>query len=113
MGIILGRAVAGIIYPTYNLAIGASLTGTRVLQPLLAAWRSFAAAASMAAVLWPFRHQDWAAMTWPTLAATVTGLAAFGALTYVSTHLLLWQVAGRPQGAETRILSLLAQIARR
>jgi O-antigen/teichoic acid export membrane protein len=113
MGIILGRAVAGIIYPAYNLALGASLTGTRVLQPLLAAWRSFAAAATMAAAILPFLGQDWGAMSWPTLAATLAGLVALGGGVYAAAHLLFWLAAGRPQGAESRILGIVSQALRR
>jgi hypothetical protein len=113
MGIILGRAASGIIYPAYNLALGASLTGTRALQPLLAAWRSFAAAATMAAAILPFHGQDWGAMSWPTLAATLAGLVALGGSVYAATHLLLWLLSGRPAGAEQRILSLVAQVTRK
>ena len=113
LGIIIGRAVSGVIYPAYNLALGAALTGTRVLQPLVSAWRSFAAAGAMAAVLWPLTDQDWASMGWPLLPATLAGLVALGAATYAATHLLLWLASGRPPGAEQRILALVAQVTRR
>lgn len=107
IGIILGRAVSGIIYPAYNLVLGASLTGSRILEPLIASWRSFIAAGAMTATLLVFPDLDFAAMAFPVLLATVVAMVALGTAVYVGTHLLAWRLAGCPDGAEQRVIDHL------
>jgi O-antigen/teichoic acid export membrane protein len=79
-----------------------------------AAWRSLAAAVAMAAAVLALR------LVLPAADGSIGGallslgiLAPCGAIVHVATQLLLWRLAGRPQGAESRIIDAAGQLWRR
>ncbi|WP_416906903.1 MAG: oligosaccharide flippase family protein [Polymorphobacter sp.] len=102
LGVIVGRAVSGIIYPAWNLLLGASLTASRATDPLIASWRSFLAAFVMAAGLVLVPVPPTAGIGW--LAAHLALRVVFGGALYLGVMALLWQLSGRPVGAEKRII---------
>jgi O-antigen/teichoic acid export membrane protein len=110
-GLLLGRAVAGLFQALYGLSLAASLTGRSIAEPLIASWRSFAAVAVMSAGLWFWPAHDVAAAVAPALMADVAMRVVAGGVLYVGTHLLLWQIAGRPAGAEALLLRQAARLS--
>jgi lipopolysaccharide exporter len=77
-------------------------------------WRSFAAAAAMALAV--ILLQGWLPAGPPGFLRAMLELAmlaACGASVHIGTQLLLWRLSGAPAGAEQRLLSAAAQLARR
>jgi PST family polysaccharide transporter len=114
-GLLAGRAIAsGVVFPAYNLWLGAQLTGGRWWQSLLASWRSFAAAGVMAAGLYVLPDPDFRAMPILALALHFAGRVALAAVLYLGSHALLWHLSGRPDdSAETMLASQLGSLAQR
>lgn len=98
--------------------------GTRTFfGPLTVAWRSFASTLAMiAAVLFvSSAYGSGDAVGWAYETADDLPLLRFrfavkvlvGVFAYVGTHLLLWQLVGRPKGVESLVLELVAKIRSR
>jgi O-antigen/teichoic acid export membrane protein len=105
-GLLAGRAVAsGLVFPAYNLQLGARLTGGRLFDPILASWRSFAAAGAMAAVLLLLPDPGFRNMGALALGPHVAGRLLLAAGLYVSVHGLLWHLSGRPEDAAEPVLA--------
>ncbi|MFQ3666078.1 MAG: hypothetical protein SNJ79_08645, partial [Sphingomonadaceae bacterium] len=51
-----------------------------------------------------------ATLEWPQLAGLTIWAVLFGGAVYAGAHLLLWQLAGRPEGAEGRILAEVGRL---
>jgi O-antigen/teichoic acid export membrane protein len=113
IGLLVGRTLAGVIYISYNLALAATLTGGRFVDPLLAGARSLAALGVMVGGVLLLPTREFASLGISTLALDIAGRAALGALLYTGTHYALWRAAGRPEGAETRILAQLGRVRAR
>ncbi|WP_448585776.1 oligosaccharide flippase family protein [Thermaurantiacus sp.] len=104
-GLLAGRALAsGLVFPAYNLYLGSRLVGGRLLDPLRASWRSFAAAGVMTAALLLLPDPAYAGMNPLALAGHLAGRAGLGTLLYIATHGLLWRLSGRPAGSAEPIL---------
>jgi O-antigen/teichoic acid export membrane protein len=69
------------------------------------AWRSFAAATVMTALLLALRPALPAGHGMMDAAFTLVILVGCGAVAHVGTQTLLWRLAGRPRGAETRAMA--------
>ena len=105
MGLLVARAIlSGLVFPLYNLFLGARLTGGRWFDSLAASWRSFAAAGVMALVLWALPAEAWRDMGLVELGLRFAGRALLGIAVYSGTHLLLWHLAGRPDASPERLL---------
>ncbi|MGE5491788.1 MAG: lipopolysaccharide biosynthesis protein [Actinomycetota bacterium] len=79
----------------------------RAREMLAVVWRPFVAAGAMAYLLSLLALEGW-----PLLAAIGTRIAT-GAAVYALALLALWNLAGRPRGAETYLLEKLAFVLRR
>lgn len=83
------------------------------LDPLLVAWRSFLSCGAMALIIvgldvalgsaWPGIH--------PLI--TILGQIFVGIVSYISVHIALWALVGRPEGFETHFFALVGKIRRR
>ena len=80
VGIIYARAITGIIAIFINMHLVRRLIGTEITAQIAANVRSLVSIACM-----------------------VVGV---GALLYVASHFLLWQVAGKPSGPESEVLRM-------
>lgn len=82
-------------------------------EPLTVAWRSFAACGIMAVVI---LGADWIPGAGPNPldpAFTLSAKIVLGIFSYSATHFALWAVAGRPEGFESLILSLMSRAKNR
>jgi PST family polysaccharide transporter len=77
-------------------------------------WRSLVAAAIMAAAVAALRALLPAGTgSGPQALLTLAALVGTGACVHIGTQYALWRLAGAPEGAERRILSLAAQVLAR
>jgi O-antigen/teichoic acid export membrane protein len=111
MGIIYARFVAGIFQFVYSMFLVSRLTGARVWDPLIASWRTFAAAAAMWVALTRLPFPDVTALAVLPLAGWLIVKILLGIAVYVGLHLALWVAAGRPDGAESRLGSQASRLA--
>jgi len=91
--------------------------------PLLVAWRSIVACAVMTVVVIAVsrafgttEHAGWAFKSLedvPRLLIVFSTKVILGMVAYIGTHLILWMLAGRPDGFENFLLSILKRIYRR
>lgn len=89
-----------------NMYFAKTLIGDSFFSPFAASWRSLLAAAAMAgaviAVPAPFARAD------PEYVVLLEMMPRvfLGAAVYVFTHFVLWRLAGRPDGFETKMLEV-------
>ncbi len=105
MGIVYARVIYGFATLFYTLALAGQMTQSRMLDPVIASWRSLAAVAVMyggVLLLFPTAVPTMAMAT--LIGLLVTKIAA-GGIFYIGTHAGLWLAAGRPDGAERSMLS--------
>ena len=110
-GAIYGLAVNQLCALVVNLLFMRQFLGEPVWRFFADGWRSFVSAGAMALLLaWLLQDYD------PARDAAAGSLATFlhmlpyvgaGALTYLTTHLLLWRLAGRPDGFEANVIHYL------
>lgn len=104
------RSVVSFVIVIINLKIAARLLRIGVWQQIVSCGRSIASMAAMAGGLTALMGAyPGTGNTSPQLA----GLVLLGACFYVGTHLLLWQAAGRPDGAEAFTLDILRRVISR
>lgn len=110
-GLIYARVATGLTAAIVNMTLVRQLTGLSLRGQLIANQRSLAAVAVMAAGVMAldaqFNHQT------PNLTDLVVELglrAAVGAILYLGATIALWQVAGRPTGAEREVVSLASRL---
>ena len=90
------------------------LTGLAATRLLSVVWRPTLAALLMVTAL--LLLDDLAIRGNPGLAASLRllGLIGVGAITYTAAAMLIWRLAGRPEGAESTLLAYaIGRIARR
>jgi PST family polysaccharide transporter len=105
MGIVYGRVIYGFATLFYTLALAGRMTQSRMLDPVIASWRSLAAVAVMYGgilLLFPMASVK---MAMGLLIGFLVMKIAAGAVLYIGTHAGLWLAAGRPDGAERSLLS--------
>ncbi|MEO3471562.1 oligosaccharide flippase family protein [Roseomonas sp. CAU 1739] len=92
----------------------ASLLGHRLIDIAFEAWRSMAAACVMVAAVLALRTilPD-TALSLARAAFNLCLLSVAGAAVHIGTQYLLWRLAGRPKGAERRVLSAATGLMRR
>lgn len=112
-GAVIARALTGLPVIYMNMRLAQRLLGVPVLTQALNCWRSLASAAIMAGALWTVQAVLRPAHDHADLsdALTLVALVAVGAVVYVSAHLALWRLSGRPTGAEQYLLDLAAKAA--
>lgn len=112
IGLLVARALlSGLVFPAYNLVLGARLTGGRWLDSLAASWRSFVAAGVMALGLWLLPDPAWREIGIIELGVRFAGRILFAAGAYAGMHMLLWRLAGRPEESPERLFIEQAQKA--
>lgn len=111
-GLLGARVLSSLLLAFTTLAIASRVLGGRVTDSLVAARRSFAACLAMIAAVLAASSALPAAADGVAAAATALVVkAAVGAATHVGVQAALWRIAGRPDGAERRILDLGARAA--
>ncbi len=110
VGLLVGRAVSGIFQSFYGLSLAAILTRRNLFAPFQASWRSLASAAMMSAVAMLLPDAAFQTMSEPMLAVQLIVRGGVCAIVYLGTHGLLWMMAGRPEGAETRVVGQVSRL---
>ncbi len=81
-------------------------------EPLTVGWRSFLACAIMAAAVLATDFALRSGVHVPRLLIIVSTKVLVGAVVYTASHIVLWVMAGRPDGFETLIFSLIRHLHR-
>lgn len=105
MGIVYARVIYGFATLFYTLALAGRVTQSRMLDPVMASWRSLVAVAVMYGgimILFPTASVK---MAMGMLIGLLAMKIVTGAALYIGTHAALWLAAGRPDGAERSLLS--------
>ncbi|MGR3762410.1 oligosaccharide flippase family protein (plasmid) [Roseobacteraceae bacterium NS-SX3] len=115
-GALAGAGLASLTGLGLSLAMAGHFGARSLFEPLLVAWRSLLACAAMAAAVllvksgfgsteevgWAFgRREDVPLLRYIFLTKVLTGITV-----YTAVHILLWRLAGRPEGFESYALAL-------
>lgn len=104
-GALGGRAAAAAVMVCINIGLMRRVLDRPYARILTAGWRSWISAAAMiVAVLAVKNSLPWPDTTFPIFA--LAGEMIVGAIVYISVHLALWRLAGRPDGFETMALDM-------
>lgn len=112
-GLVLARLVTGLIYINLNLVMVKRILGLSVIRQILPCWRSIISAAMMASVVLASLRSISFDNDIVIGVLFLIALIVIGALTYITTHLALWLLSGRPAGAESYILNLVCDFIRK
>ena len=94
----------------FTLIIARQFGNGGFLEPLTIAWRSFVSCAAMTAAVLGTDFALRSSALEPSVLVIVLTKIGVGMVVYTATHIVLWILAGRPDGFETLILSLLARL---
>lgn len=112
VGVYVAHGISLLLFVAISYAMLIRFFGYTAFAPLKAAQRSFLSVATMSAVLFagsfviPERSSEAPLVLCLYLAAK----ALVGAITYFGVHWFLWQRAKCPEGVETRIIAMVAEI---
>ena len=112
-GIAAARAAAALVLAGMAVRAARDAIDLPVWAQLKAILRPVVGCLVMGAVVFPVARLLPADLSRPWLTVALAGLAALGALAFGATVLLLWQVAGRPQGGESMVLGIVTKMLRR
>lgn len=111
MGLLVARVVVGgLLVSTVNLYMVRDLIRVSPLDQLKVAWRSFASAAVMTAIVLAVQSAFPPISSFAHALEMLVILVATGAVSYCGAHAGLWLLTGRPgQGIEAEIATLAAR----
>lgn len=106
-GLLVAVPIVAIISLLVYLHMVKRQTGKPMLLPLLGAWRSMLAVAVMSVAL--VAMSRWLGSPEPALppAVMLLTLVTAGATIYIASHLVLWLIAGRPDGVERFLIDFV------
>lgn len=112
-GIAAARAAAALVLAGMAVRAARDAIELPVWMQLKAILRPILGCLVMGAIVFPVSRLLPTDLSRPWLAVALAALAALGALAFGATVLLLWQLAGRPQGGESMVLGIAAKLRRR
>jgi O-antigen/teichoic acid export membrane protein len=112
-GAIAARMFMALVIAVCALLTVRQLIGLRVSDQLLGAWRPAASVAVMAVVIAPLIEAFGDASGYYALLLHFGLIVSAGAVAYTGAMFVLWSLAGRPDGLESHIITLLAKILSR
>ncbi|EZP55182.1 Polysaccharide biosynthesis family protein [Sphingomonas sp. RIT328] len=112
-GIAAARAAAALVLAGMAVKAARDAIDLPVWAQLKAILRPVIGCLVMGALVYPATQWLPADLAKPWLVAALAGFAALGALGFGMTVLLLWQLAGRPQGGEAMVLGIATKMLRR
>lgn len=110
VGIIYARAITGVIAIFINMHLVRRLIGTAIFEQIGANVRSLASIVCMAiGVLYleQLIGRDGSQMD---LVLKIVAFVVTGALLYITTHFILWVMAGRPIGPESELMKIVSKV---
>jgi hypothetical protein len=111
MGVVDARVIYGVLTIAYTLALAATITQSRMLDPIIASWRSLVSVTVMYAAIKLMFQAPHPGMAFLLLTEMLAAKVLTGAVIYIGTHALLWLAVGRPDGAERSLLSQAGRVA--
>lgn len=112
-GALVLRVTLAVIMALYSMLVVGKLTGLSVLSQLTSPWRSILSGSLMAIVVQLFASWLESLPPFIPLALGLTFVIGVAGLVYAVSLFLLWHLAGRPPGIESRVLSMLSKYYRR
>ena len=106
-GMIYAMAGYLMLRASVNMLFAKSLLKDSFFAAFLMGWRSLVAVAVMSAVLILMPASSPAGMSEFAILLSVLPRIAVGAIVYVAAHVLLWKLAGSPDGFESKVLEIL------
>ena len=109
-GALIAAGLANLAGLIATLIIAKRFGNGGFFEPLIVGWRSFVSCAVMTAVVIATNYllRDMLQMSYtPGIVLLKT---AAGVISYTTTHIALWAIAGRPDGFETMVFSLLGKL---
>ncbi|WP_158275488.1 oligosaccharide flippase family protein [Maritimibacter sp. 55A14] len=109
LGALIAAGISSVAAVVLTLVMSLRFGTGGFFKPLTVAWRSFLACGAMASAVLAL---DWAVAPGHGTALAAQLLVAkigLGMIVYIAAHLLIWRAAGRPDGFESLILSLLGR----
>jgi PST family polysaccharide transporter len=101
-GVLFARLVSAIVMTACSMFIVRHLTGISIGAQLLYPWRTIIS--SMIMTLFIYMFEPWLELSrGPILAVKLSAVVATSAVIYAAAIWLLWRMAGRPEGIESRI----------
>jgi PST family polysaccharide transporter len=113
VGVAYAVAVAGFVMLIADYALSSRILRIRAGSLLRAVWRPVTASLVMCFVVWLMRSRFAPGTDISTHLLSLTRSALVGVAVYIVCEMALWIVAGRPGGAEARLVALLASYADR
>ena len=114
LGIIYARTISGTLYLIYGLKIAASITQSRWYDPIAMSWRSFTSVGAMIGLLWlvpdQLHFEELSAGNHIMQIVALGAKVLLGGVTYAGTHLILWNLCGRPDGAESTLIQQIRRV---
>ena len=112
MGAVYGWALSHLIFVGVQLLLLGKTLNIAPTSPIAQAWRSWVSLVSMGCCVVAVEPVLPPGTDILSLATLLTAKITAGVISYCSTHYVLWMLAGRPRGVETRILKLAGNATR-
>jgi PST family polysaccharide transporter len=112
-GAVAVRMLIAIVIAVCALLTVRQLIGLRVMDQLLGAWRPVVSVAIMAAVIAPLIASLAGVTGYYPLILSLVVIVGVGAIVYTGSMFVLWSVAGRPDGLEAHVATLLVRTLQR
>ena len=109
-GALYGAGAASVAGLLMTLVIAKRFGDGGFFEPLTVAWRSFVACAVMTVAVLAVDHALRGGVDEPLLRIICLTKVGVGAFVYTTVHIGLWILAGRPNGFETTVFSLVGRL---
>lgn len=113
MGAILSAGASSLAALFMTLVLAKAFGNGGFFAPLLAGWRGFAGSGAMAVAIIALDLAFGTSASTPPLLLVVVAKIAVGCIVYPGTLLLLWMLAGKPDGIERFILAIPGHLRQR
>ena len=107
VGALIARSLTGVVIILMNLFIARSMIDVGVTRQVLGCGRSLVSAVLMAVVVLLIGREIPVQAGFALQLARLVALVLSGLVVYGGTHLLLWRLAGKPEGAEAFVLGMV------
>lgn len=109
MGLVLARVITGIIYIFINLLMVKSILGLGLFNQIKVHWRACTSSILMFFVVTYFVQLLHAPSTVYSIINLLIAIV-IGVVTYITTSIFMWFLAGKPDGAELQVLLILKKM---
>lgn len=110
LGIIYARAVTGVIAIYINMHLVQRMIGIQIIDQVSSNSRSILSVLIMSLSVLLLENYIGQSGTTTLLIIKIAAFAFTGAVIYVTTHILLWFLASKPNGPETEIFKMLSKL---